>query len=222
MSEWVVGLGKGIREFELFARTHEQLKGYKLVVQARPHVIVQVKIQPRSKYRTQQQQQQQLTSAMGLLVIQVLEPLSLHDPSACFLALVSIDLLLMALAWLGLLRVLKKVDLRRVLVKVGGICSKCWRRWRWCQQGCWCCSSINQLVTQGGLRDCILFLPFLAFRLLRFAILLPWVGSVVWLGESKAPHKLARCELREVLLLLLLAAKGIDGVHNQRALHAHG
>src|SRR5438445_9905804 len=45
---------------------------------------------------------------------------------------------------------------------------------------------------------------------------------MVGLGEPEATNELAGCELGQVFAALLFRSIGINGVHDERRLHAHG
>ena len=47
------------------------------------------------------------------------------------------------------------------------------------------------------------------------------IGAVVGLGQAEAADPLARGELRQIFLALLLGAEIVDRVHDQARLHAH-
>src|SRR5262249_15482075 len=48
----------------------------------------------------------------------------------------------------------------------------------------------------------------------------PGVRTESWLGETETADLFSLGEEREPLVLLLVAAEGVDGVHDQRRLHA--
>ena len=64
--------------------------------------------------------------------------------------------------------------------------------------------------------------PVAARRLLRARHHRAGIGAVIGLGQAEAADDLARCELRQILLALRLAAIGEDRVHDERGLHRHG
>ena len=45
---------------------------------------------------------------------------------------------------------------------------------------------------------------------------------MIRLGQAEGADMFTRCQLRQVALLLVLGAVGVDRVHHQRGLHAHG
>ncbi len=49
-----------------------------------------------------------------------------------------------------------------------------------------------------------------------------WVGAVIGLGEPEAADELPAGQARQVFVLLGVGAEGVDGVHHQAGLHAHG
>ncbi len=61
-----------------------------------------------------------------------------------------------------------------------------------------------------------------AVDLARAAFHAAGIGAVIRLGQAEAADPFAGGELRQVFLPLRLGAEGMDRVHHQRALHAHG